>query len=265
MITLTREEAQQVLDALVFATPSGYGSTEVYRDSIVLLQNRLAKETPYEVGQRLHRQGLGISDIPTDVYSDGDIAEAYRGFEDARLAQPEPEPVAWKDAAIRLGEELSSVGPDGYYDMTAQQWLDWALDQQPCGKNSLPTPPQREWEPLVERRYSPDGLLLSEKVKYTPDGEWKNFPPQRELEPDPVAWLNKTKHGTWSADALKCEGDEPSEPLYTARPQREWVGLTDDEVDDVGCDFATLGGDIEGKNWFAFYLAIEAKLKEKNA
>jgi hypothetical protein len=46
--------------------------------------------------------------------------------------------------------------------------------------------------------------------------------------------------------------------------QKEWVALTDDEVDDIGCDFATLGGDIEGKNWFAFYLAIEAKLKEKN-
>ncbi len=89
MITLTREEAQQVLDALVFATPSGYGSAEVYRDSIVLLQNRLAQETPYELGRRLYRQGLGISDIPTAVYSDGDIAEAYRGFEDARLAQPE--------------------------------------------------------------------------------------------------------------------------------------------------------------------------------
>jgi hypothetical protein len=88
-ITLTREEAQQVLDALVFATPSGYGPTEVYKDSIVLLQNRLAKETPYEVGQRLYRQGLGISDIPTAVYSDSDIAEAYRGFEDARLTQPE--------------------------------------------------------------------------------------------------------------------------------------------------------------------------------
>jgi len=49
------------------------------------------------------------------------------------------------------------------------------------------------------------------------------------------------------------------------KAQREWVGLTDDEVDDIGCDFATLGGDIESKNWFAFYLAIEAKLKEKNA
>ena len=47
-------------------------------------------------------------------------------------------------------------------------------------------------------------------------------------------------------------------------PEREWVGLIEDEVDDIGCDFATLGGDIEGKNWFAFYLAIEAKLREKN-
>jgi hypothetical protein len=51
---------------------------------------------------------------------------------------------------------------------------------------------------------------------------------------------------------------------HAIQKQREWVGLTDDEVDDIGCDFATLGGDIEGKNWFAFYLAIEAKLKEKN-
>jgi hypothetical protein len=42
-------------------------------------------------------------------------------------------------------------------------------------------------------------------------------------EPEPVAWLNKTKHGTWSADAFKCEGDEPSEPLYTAPVQRERV------------------------------------------
>jgi hypothetical protein len=100
-ITLTREEAQQVLDALVFATPSGYGPAEVYKDSIVLLQNRLAKETPYEVGQRLYRQGLGISDIPTAVYSDSDIAEAYRGFEDARRALHD-----MNQAAEQNGEEL---------------------------------------------------------------------------------------------------------------------------------------------------------------
>jgi hypothetical protein len=58
------------------------------------------------------------------------------------------EPVAWKHAAIRLGEELSSVGPDGYYDMSAEKWLDWAMNQQPRGKNSLPAPPQRQ--PLTD-------------------------------------------------------------------------------------------------------------------
>jgi len=46
--------------------------------------------------------------------------------------------------------------------------------------------------------------------------------------------------------------------------QKEWMGLTDEEVDDIGCDFATLGGDIDAKDWFAFYLAVEQVLKEKN-
>lgn len=48
------------------------------------------------------------------------------------------EPVGWRDAAIRLGEELSSVGPNGYYDMDAKKWLDWAMEQNPRGKHSLP-------------------------------------------------------------------------------------------------------------------------------
>ena len=33
----------------------------------------------------------------------------------------------WHKAAIRLGEELASVGPVGYYDMDAKEWLDWAM------------------------------------------------------------------------------------------------------------------------------------------
>lgn len=45
----------------------------------------------------------------------------------AQPAQAGAEPVAWRNAAIRVGEDLCSVGPYGYYDMTADQWLDWAL------------------------------------------------------------------------------------------------------------------------------------------
>ena len=70
-----------------------------------------------------------------------------------RLGQEiEQEPVAWRNAAIRVGEDLSSVGPDGYYDMTAQQWLDWAMEQQPHGKNSLAQPEQ---EPVAHCKVRP--------------------------------------------------------------------------------------------------------------
>lgn len=66
---------------------------------IETLRARLAQETPYEIGKRLYQEGKGISFIPTAVERDDQIGEALRGFEDARLAQPEPEPVAWNCAA----------------------------------------------------------------------------------------------------------------------------------------------------------------------
>ena len=47
--------------------------------------------------------------------------------ENARELGLNYEPVTWRNAAIRVGEDLCSVGPFGYYDMTAEQWLDWAL------------------------------------------------------------------------------------------------------------------------------------------
>jgi hypothetical protein len=57
------------------------------------------------------------------------------------------EPVTWRNAAIRVGEDLCSVGPFGYYDMTAKQWLDWALSVVTV---HLP-PQQRTWVGLTEQ------------------------------------------------------------------------------------------------------------------
>ena len=34
----------------------------------------------------------------------------------------------WRNSAIRVGENLSTCGPEGYYDFTSAQWLGWALD-----------------------------------------------------------------------------------------------------------------------------------------
>lgn len=35
--------------------------------------------------------------------------------------------ITWRDAALRIGEEFGFNGPRGYYKMTAEEWIDWAL------------------------------------------------------------------------------------------------------------------------------------------
>lgn len=67
-----------------------------------------------------------------------------RAKEYLEAAKKSWEPDAWRNAAIRLGEDLYSVGPDGYYDMTAKQWLDWALSV----VNTAP--PRKEWVGLTD-------------------------------------------------------------------------------------------------------------------
>ncbi len=101
-ITLTRKEAQQVLDALLWrAHANPDHNPDFINDAIASLRARLAQETPYEIGQRLYREGKGISDIPTAVYSDRNIADALHGYETARLALHD-----MNKAAEQNGEEL---------------------------------------------------------------------------------------------------------------------------------------------------------------
>lgn len=77
---------------------------------------------------------------------------------------------------------------------------------------------------------------------------------------EPVAYACKddvilAKH--WTSD------EPPSGwvPLYTASPKREWVGLTDEEMEDCWNNLIATP-DFSRKT---VYQAIEAKLKEKNA
>jgi len=95
-------------------------------------------------------------------------------------------------------------------------------------------------------------ILCSEEQP--PEGQhWEGFVTNKivvalaQPEPEPVAWwhdrgdvvdLNVSGHGT---------------PLYTAPPKKEWVGLTDKEIED--CLEMSIQGTCR---------AIEAKLKEKN-
>ena len=69
----------------------------------------------------------------------------------------------WHKAAIRLGEELASVGPVGYYEMDAKEWLDWAMS----------TVQTRTWVGLTKEEIN-KGLLRSfyvlEKARAWRDG-----------------------------------------------------------------------------------------------
>ena len=81
-----------------------------------------------------------------------------------------------------------------------------------------------------------------------------------ETEQKPVAWMHTT--GTGHVYFRKKPQDKvySPQPVYTAPPKREWVGLTDEEINSVRYQ----------RDWTAdwtdttFARAIEAKLREKN-
>jgi Lar family restriction alleviation protein len=76
-------------------------------------------------GYRMYCHACGAEGPDADSADESAAIAAWNRR--AQPAQAGAEPVAWRNAAIRVGEDLCSVGPYGYYDMTADQWLDWAL------------------------------------------------------------------------------------------------------------------------------------------
>ncbi len=74
---------------------------------------------------------------------------------------------------------------------------------------------------------------------------------QQEEKPKPVAWASE--YGIFYD-----KDSETDVPLYTAPPpKREWVGLTDEEIDEAIGFFGSPGARRDAR-------AVEQKLKEKN-
>ena len=75
----------------------------------------------------------------------------------------------------------------------------------------------------------------------------------------PVAWISEGGDVSRSKRYMDEMGFKCN-PLYTAPPKREWVGLTDEEINSVR----------HNRDWTAFWTdttfarAIESKLREKN-
>jgi hypothetical protein len=74
---------------------------------------------------------------------------------------------------------------------------------------------------------------------------------------EPVAWMGTDIEGTPNKFRLNPFGG--GVPLYTHPPRREWVSLTDEEIE---CEWAILPFK---SGWLCFARSIEAALKEKNA
>jgi len=77
-----------------------------------------------------------------------------------------------------------------------------------------------------------------------------------ETEQEPVAWISEGGDVSRSKRYMDEMGFKCN-PLYTAPPKKEWVGLTDAEIHDMN-------GYEEDRRMYRFARAIEAKLKDKN-
>lgn len=82
----------------------------------------IAVKTVNGVGEAICQREMG-HDGP---HLSGDLAWESDGAVTGAL-RSQPSVVNWQEAAIRLGEELASVGPTGYYAFSATEWLAWAL------------------------------------------------------------------------------------------------------------------------------------------
>ena len=91
--------------------------------------------------------------------------------------------------------------------------------------------------------------------------------PQVPAQQEPMAWLKTWSDGSLSVLKTKSHAfaDHELEPLYAAPPKKQWVSLTDEEIQDL----SYLSQKIDASNaaWFdrwGFAKAIEQALKEKN-
>ena len=123
---------------------------------------------------------------------------------------------------------------------------------------------------MTDRELMQDALDALESLQAWPETP-ENFKRFRAIEAlrarlaqpeqEPVAWADKVDidrdgHDLWVS---RQKPAKDGVPLYTAPPQREWVGLTDEEIREGNKDSWVTRQAWESAAWWA-----EAKLKEKN-
>ena len=165
------------------------------------------------------------------------------------------EPVAWDDEQLQMLNFLYGAGEfDGVWfdqkhptEKGAFWWrkhLRRLFDTRPQAREPEPK------EPVAYVRNEENPCYMSTVLH------------ERREQPEPVAKVCHDLEGHIGWNPALEELPDEGTPLYTRPPAREWVGLTDEEIEQcMKQAYAT----VQGRNLEqAFARAIEAKLKEKN-
>ena len=173
-------------------------------------------------------------------------------------------PVAWLEPEFK-----EQICPEVGYEYTT-------TSDHPSDLCWIPLYPKREWVGLTESEiYKQEPVCPDCTAKVLYECVFcssNNYPPKEQPEQEPVAWADIQKEaqqiveskflwkkfivGTPLSNDIACWMADFAQQ-YTTPPQPEWVGLTDDEIDEAVNSCRTL-------DTRKYFRAIEAKLKEKN-
>ena len=149
------------------------------KEDIAILQEKLQKleeqqrtKTPVE---ECYKDWWGqYPELETDSqYDDTRWAGFQAGYHFAyeEKVVEEPEENEWKSVALKLGENLSDSGPDGYYEFSADEWFEWVIDE--CLNNEVKRLQKKEWNVVRESvkwcEENPDKDPLDWVKPQTPD------------------------------------------------------------------------------------------------
>ena len=211
-ITLTREEAQQVLDALQCATPPTFSAkiVEDWQSAVEFLRARLSAPEPEPVAWvPVHPKNGPLWSMTTD-------APSPERLPNYSLMSLYPAPLSTPDSANRSADSAGA-----FCNQEPVAWL---------------------------HRFIEHGISIGKKPV--------------DLDKYPDRWMpvyaNPTPCQTCEALARTVMMDQTS---HDTPPQREWQGLTDEEVEDAFMDNASCDDYVVFKYLVRF---IEAKLREKN-
>ena len=182
------------------------------------------------------------------------LTEDYDALSQKHLASIKRDTrVSFEDAVVRATHKVM-----------ANQWTPKDMAYRPGGlvrTEPAPTPEQLAalgWQSIECPFCGTSGAQAFPK----PETDWEGIAADQAMtialmksEQEPVAWISK--HGVVYPLDAKDEVNPINElqPLYTAPPSREWVGLTGDDMDDITSTAMDKADAM---------LLTEAKLKEKN-